>query len=111
MTWTLVCGARLHRSALEYASGASVRAWAELNDYHVSLCRIVVRLREAELLPSGKAIPEAGDRRARLKASRRRMVNLALDENLVAMPQEDETPACSVEHALHQRVSSVLQAI
>lgn len=73
--------------------------------------RVLRRLREAELLPSGKAIPEAGDRRARLKASRRRMVNLALDENLVAMPQEDETPACSVEHALHQRVSSVLQAI
>ena len=73
--------------------------------------RVLRRLREAELLPSGKAIPEAGDRRARLKASRRRMVNLAIDENLVAMPQEDETPACSVEHALHQRVSSVLQAI
>ena len=35
-------------------------------------------------------------------------VYLALDERLVASTETDDTPACSVEHALHERVSSVL---
>jgi DNA-binding IscR family transcriptional regulator len=38
-------------------------------------------------------------------------VYIALDERLIAADQDVETPSCSLEYALHRRVSSVLEDV
>ncbi len=38
-------------------------------------------------------------------------VYVALDESLVASDSDAQVPACSVEHALHRRVASVLEEV
>lgn len=70
--------------------------------------RVLGRLREAGLLTSEKG-HAGGWRLARApKEISLADVYLALDERLVASDETDDAPACSVEHALHKRVSSVL---
>ena len=70
--------------------------------------RVLGRLREAGLLTYEKG-HAGGWRLARApKDITLADVYLALDERLVASTDTNDTPACSVEHALHERVSSVL---
>ena len=70
--------------------------------------RVLGRLREAGLLTSEKG-HSGGWRLARLPETITLAdVYLALDERLVASDESDDAPSCSVEHALHKRVSSVL---
>lgn len=73
--------------------------------------RVLGRLREAGLLTSEKG-HAGGWRLARVpEAITLADVYLALDERLVASGENDDAPACLVEHALHKRVSSVLEDI
>ncbi|MGZ2256380.1 RrF2 family transcriptional regulator [Roseobacter sp. A03A-229] len=73
--------------------------------------RVLGRLREAGLLASEKG-HAGGWRLARApEAITLADVYLALDERLVASGQINDAPACSVEHALHERVSSVLEDV
>ena len=73
--------------------------------------RVLGRLREAGLLTSEKG--HAGG--WRLARSPREItladVYVALDESLIATDDVDEVPSCSLEHALHQRVSGVMKDI
>lgn len=73
--------------------------------------RVLGRLREAGLLASEKG-HAGGWRLARApEAITLADVYLALDERLVASGEINDAPACSVEHALHERVSSVLEDV
>lgn len=73
--------------------------------------RVLGRLREAGLLTSEKG-HSGGWRLARApEAITLADVYLALDERLVASGESDGPSACSVELALHKRVSSVLEDI
>lgn len=73
--------------------------------------RVLGRLREAGLLTSEKG-HAGGWRLARSPQSISLAdVYLALDERLVASDEINDTPACSVEYALHKRVSGVLEEI
>lgn len=73
--------------------------------------RVLGRLREAGLLTSEKG-HAGGWRLARVpEAITLADVYLALDERIVASGEDADTPACSVEHELHKRVSNVLQDI
>ena len=73
--------------------------------------RVLGRLREAGLLTSEKG-HAGGWRLARAPETISLAdVYLALDERLVAGGEDDGAPACSVEHALQKRVSSVLDDI
>ena len=73
--------------------------------------RVLGRLREAGLLTSEKGYA-GGWRLARNPQSISLAdVYLALDERLVASDEIKDTTACSVEHALHKRVSGVLEEI
>lgn len=73
--------------------------------------RVLGKLREAGLLTSEKGHSGGW----RLAQNPRDIsladVYLALDERMVATGDSTEAPACSVEHALHKRVSSVLEEI
>ncbi len=70
--------------------------------------RVLGRLREAGLLTSEKG-HAGGWRLARVPDEITLAdVYLALNERLVASEAEDDVPSCSVEYALHERVSSVL---
>lgn len=73
--------------------------------------RVLGKLREAGLLTSEKGHSGGW----RLAQNPRDIsladVYLALDERMVATGDTTEAPACSVEHALHKRVSSVLEEI
>ncbi|MEM8571135.1 MAG: Rrf2 family transcriptional regulator [Pseudomonadota bacterium] len=73
--------------------------------------RVLGKLREAGLLASEKG--HAGG--WRLARNPRTItladVYLALDERLIAPDDTDGPPTCSVEHALHRRVSSVIESI
>lgn len=73
--------------------------------------RVLGKLREAGLLESEKG--HAGGWRLARKPDEISLadVYLALDERLVASDKTSETTACSVEHALHERVSEVLEEI
>ena len=73
--------------------------------------RVLGRLRKAGLLISEKG-HSGGWRLARPpKDISLADVYLALDERLVASEESQDAPSCSVEHALHQRVSGVLEEI
>lgn len=73
--------------------------------------RVLGRLREAGLLTSEKG-HAGGWRLARAPQEITLAdVYLALDERLVASNQINDAPTCSVEHALHKRVSGVLEEI
>ena len=73
--------------------------------------RVLGRLKEAGLLTSEKG--HAGGWRLARKPGRITLadVYLALDESLVASPVASEASSCSLEYALHQRVSDVLQDV
>ena len=72
--------------------------------------RVLGKLRKAGLLTSEKG-HAGGWRLARAPQSITLAdVYVALDESLIATT-EDHAPTCSVEHALHARVSSVMEEI
>ncbi len=73
--------------------------------------RVLGRLREAGLLISEKG--HAGGWRLARSPNLITLadVYLALDESLVATEKDEHSPTCSVEHALHRRVSSVMKEI
>lgn len=73
--------------------------------------RVLGKLREAGLLTSEKG--HAGGWRLARNPQDITLadVYLALDERLVAATGSADVPACSVEHALHERVSDVLEEI
>ncbi|MEO9573547.1 MAG: Rrf2 family transcriptional regulator [Tateyamaria sp.] len=73
--------------------------------------RVLGKLREAGLLISEKG--HTGGWRLALKPQDISLadVYLALDERLVAADEASDAPACSIEHALHTRVSGVLEEI
>ena len=73
--------------------------------------RVLGKLREAGLLTSEKG--HAGGWRLARKPQDITLadVYLALDERMVATDETSDAPACSVEHALHERVSGVLKEI
>lgn len=73
--------------------------------------RVLGKLREAGLLTSEKG--HAGGWRLARQPQDITLadVYLALDERMVATDETSDAPACSVEHALHERVSSVLKEI
>ena len=92
-----------------------VRTSAEIADHAgtnpVVVRRVFGRLREAGLLTSEKG-HAGGWRLARdPKNISLADVYLALDESLISTGTENHTPACSVEHALQQRVLSVMEEI
>ena len=73
--------------------------------------RVLGRLREAGLLSSEKG-HSGGWRLARPPEKISLAdVYLALDERLVAPDDQISAPQCSIEHALHTRVTGVLQEI
>jgi len=73
--------------------------------------RVLGKLREAGLLTSEKG-HSGGWRLARKpEAITLADVYLALDERLVASAENEDTPLCSVEHALQKQISSVLEDI
>ncbi|MGH1417079.1 MAG: RrF2 family transcriptional regulator [Pelagimonas sp.] len=73
--------------------------------------RVLGKLREAGLLTSEKG-HAGGWRLARAPQDITLAdVYLALDERLVAAEETNETSTCSVEHALHKRVTGVLQEV
>ncbi|MDD9717712.1 MULTISPECIES: RrF2 family transcriptional regulator [Dinoroseobacter] len=73
--------------------------------------RVLGKLREAGLLTSEKG-HAGGWRLARPPQDITLAdVYLALDERMVATGNAEDVPACSIEHALHRRVSSVLEEI
>ena len=73
--------------------------------------RVLGKLREAGLLTSEKG--HAGGWRLARTPDQITLadVYLALDERLVASDETNDTAACSLEHALHTRVSGVLEEI
>lgn len=73
--------------------------------------RVLGKLREAGLLTSEKG--HAGGWRLARQPQYITLadVYLALDERMVATDETSDAPACSVEHALHERVSGVLKEI
>ncbi|MFK7764009.1 MAG: Rrf2 family transcriptional regulator [Roseobacter sp.] len=73
--------------------------------------RVLGRLREAGLLTSEKG--HAGGWCLAKKPERITLadVYVALDERLIASESHDHAHECSVEHALHRRVSSVMKDI
>lgn len=73
--------------------------------------RVLGKLREAGLLVSERG--QAGGWRLARDASAITLadVYLALEERLVATDANTESATCLVEHALHQRVSTVLESI
>lgn len=73
--------------------------------------RVLGRLREAGLLTSEKG-HAGGWRLARAPDSITLAdVYIALDESLIASNEQDHEPECSLEHALHRRVSSVMREV
>ena len=73
--------------------------------------RVLGRLREAGLLTSEKG--HAGGWKLTRSPDQITLadVYLALDESLIATNTGDAPPSCSVEHALHERVSTVMEEI
>ena len=73
--------------------------------------RVLGCLRKAGLLKSEKGHAGGWQLARAPKAITLADVYLALDEQLVASETTDETLSCSLEHALHERVSNVLTEI
>ncbi|MEO1550646.1 MAG: Rrf2 family transcriptional regulator [Pseudomonadota bacterium] len=92
-----------------------VRTSAEIAEHAgtnpVVVRRVLGKLREAGLLTSEKG--HAGG--WKLARPPRQItladVYLALDESLIATDSDDQVPSCSVEHALHRRVTGVMKDI
>ena len=73
--------------------------------------RVLGRLREAGLLSSEKG-HAGGWCLARLPEEITLAdVYLALDERMIATDDSNDAPTCSVEHALHKRVTTVLEEV
>jgi Rrf2 family protein len=73
--------------------------------------RVLGRLREAGLLSSEKG-HAGGWCLARLPEEITLAdVYLALDERMIATDHSNDAPTCSVEHALHNRVTTVLEEV
>jgi len=73
--------------------------------------RVLGRLRQAGLLTSEKG-HAGGWKLARAPHEITLAdVYLALDERLIAPDNHDDAPSCSVEHALHRKVSEVMKDI
>lgn len=90
-------------------TSADIAAHAGTNA--VVVRRVLGRLREAGLLTSEKG-HAGGWRLARTPESITLAdVYLALDESLIATGDQDVVADCSVEHALHRRVSLVMEDI
>jgi len=93
----------------------SLRTSADIADHAgtnpVVVRRVLGKLREAGLLTSEKG--HAGGWRLAQKPQDISLadVYLALDERIVATSDVNDAPACSIEHALHERVSGVLEEI
>lgn len=105
----------LHTLSHMAGDPARVRTSAEIADHAgtnpVVVRRVLGRLREAGLLISEKG-HAGGWKLARTPHSITLAdVYLALEESLVATSSQEDTSACSVEHALHSRVSGVLEEI
>lgn len=73
--------------------------------------RVLGCLRKAGLLKSEKGHAGGWQLARAPKTITLADVYLALDEQLVASEKPDETLSCSLEHALHERVSNVLTEI
>ncbi|MEO9652745.1 MAG: Rrf2 family transcriptional regulator [Roseobacter sp.] len=73
--------------------------------------RVLGKLREAGLVISVKG-PSGGWRLAR-DSSQITLADiyLALGESLVAAEVADDTPSCSIENALHQRVTNIMDTL
>lgn len=73
--------------------------------------RVLGKLREAGLLTSEKG--HAGGWRLARQPDEITLadVYLALGESLIANASDEEKPNCSVEHALHRKVSAVMEEI
>lgn len=90
-------------------TSADIAAHAGTNP--VVVRRVLGRLREAGLLKSEKG-HAGGWRLARAPGDITLAdVYLALDERLIATGEQAEKPDCSVEQALHLRVTTVMQDI
>lgn len=73
--------------------------------------RVLGKLRKARLLDSEKG-HAGGWRLARDPRSISLAdVYLALDERLIAADEAGETSTCQIEHALHRRVSTVIESV
>lgn len=102
---------------LSHMAGAPdrVRTSADIADHAgtnpVVVRRVLGKLREAGLLTSETG--HAGGWRLAHKPQDISLadVYLALDERLVATAEMNDAPSCSVENALHKRVSGVLADI
>ncbi|MEM6371486.1 MAG: Rrf2 family transcriptional regulator [Pseudomonadota bacterium] len=105
----------LHTLSHMAGDPSRVRTSADIADHAgtnpVVVRRVLGRLREAGLLQSEKG--HAGGWKLARAPERITLadVYLALDESLIATDGMDDVPTCSVEHALHRQVSSVMQDI
>ena len=105
----------LHTLSHMAGDPARVRTSAEIADHAgtnpVVVRRVLGRLREAGLLISEKG--HAGGWRLARPPQDITLADiyLALDESLIASDGDGQSPECSLEHALHRRVSSVLQEV
>lgn len=90
-------------------TSADIAAHAGTNP--VVVRRVLGQLRKAGLLVSEKG-HAGGWRLARAPdAITLADVYIALDERLIATGDAGDTPSCSLEHALHRRVSGVLEDV
>ncbi len=73
--------------------------------------RVLGKLREADILTSEKG--HAGGWRLARQPDEITLadVYLALDESLIATTADEEKPNCSIEQALHSKVTSVMEEI
>ena len=105
----------LHTLSHMAGEPAKVRTSSHIADHAgtnpVVVRRVLGKLREAGLLASEKG--HAGGWRLAKKPAEISLadVYLALDEQMVANMDKDTASACSVEDALQQRVSGILEEI
>ncbi|MGB0959316.1 MAG: Rrf2 family transcriptional regulator [Halocynthiibacter sp.] len=105
----------LHTLSHMAADPKRMRTSANIADHAgtnpVVVRRVLGKLREAGLLVSEKG--HAGGWRLARGPEEITLadVYLALDERLVASDENTVVPACSVEHALHERISSILEDV
>jgi Rrf2 family protein len=105
----------LHTLSHMAGDPAKTRTSADIADHAgtnpVVVRRVLGKLREAGLLTSEKG--HAGG--WKLAASPEKItladIYLALDESLVATTGDEPVPSCSVEHALHKRVTGVMKDV
>lgn len=90
-------------------TSADIAAHAGTNP--VVVRRVLGKLREAGLLTSEKG--HAGGWKLAHPPQNITLadVYLALDESLIATPEETEASSCSVEHALYTRVTNVMKDV